>query len=148
MQRVNDKFIENVSLQSSASPQSVTLYDTTDFTATVDRIILTGTLSGTSATSGTSQSVGILLVHFRPDTVAASQMSLAAGIEMWPDPGAVMYQGLWEVPILRDTAPTPLQIEVKGKRILRDGHSIQLFFLGTGTSIGLRGAVTIFSKLA
>ncbi len=147
--RVNDKFVVNVATGLSGAGSSTTLYDATDFAATVERIIFTGTLAGEIDGSGTiPEAVGFLLIHRRPATSTVASMSISSGAQMWPDDSVILYQGLWLVPTNERIVPMPLNIDVRGKRKLNPGDSIELMLKSAGTAIVCHGAFTIFAKFA
>ncbi len=147
--RVNDKFVTNVAVGLTGAGQSITLYDATDFAATTERIICTGTFTGEIDGPGTlSETVGFLLIHRRPATSTVASMSIAGVSQMWPDDSVILYQGLFKVSSDRNLQGIPLNVDVRGKRKLNPGDSIELMLKSEATNTQLQCAITIFAKFA
>ncbi len=146
--RVNDKFVRNVAVNLTTAGSSTTLYDATSFAATTDRIIVSGTLSGAAVSPGGPVTVGVLLIHRRPATATVASMSVTDDTQMWPDDSVILYQGLFEVLDDRNIVGMPLSIDVRGKRKLSPGDSIELMLKGNGSDVQMHAAITIFAKFA
>ena len=147
--RVNDKAIKNVNIGVASTVVTRVVSSATNNAFTHERFIFTGALLGATALDDTSIPVGICVVHLRGDSLPITNMILTDDSQMWPDDAAVLFQGLWQVSGSVNRTSLPLHIDVKGKRKLRIGDSIQMLFLGsTDGIVKLTGCLTAFGKLA
>jgi len=145
--RVNDKFITNVNKTSVSGLTSVTLYNASNNAATVDRIILTGSVAGIDLVdAGATVSVALAVLHVRPG--GDTGVSTTDGAQMVADDKALMWSGLYRVSTEAAGAGLRLDIDVKGMRKLAIGEHIEFGFRTSTTSLRLAMAVTIFAKLA
>jgi len=145
--RVNDKFILNINKTTTSGLTSVTLYDAANNAATVDRIILTGTVAGIElADAGATVSLAIALLHVRPG--GDTGVSTTDGLQMVADDKALMWSGLYRVSTEAAGAGVRIDVDVKGMRKLAIGERVQLGFRTSTTSLRVAMAVTIFAKLA
>ena len=145
--RVNDKAIINLVRTPTSSANSTTIYNANNNAATVDRVIFTGSVTGTAAPGGT-RDLGLLVVHHRPNDVVTG-MSVANANQMWPDDKEVMFQALLKVSDAFDHASTPIHFDVRGMRKLAIGESIRFYDkVNSGADLRLNGCFTVFAKLA
>ena len=144
--RVNDKTIRNVAVSLSATVGTRVVSSASVNAFTHERFIFTGCLR-TDDTTAATVNLGILVVHLRGDTIPISNMNIGDDVQMWPDDAAVLYQAYYSM-WRNDKQVIPLFIDVKGKRKLRIGDSIQLLYQADVSGVSLFGTLTSFAKLA
>ena len=146
--RQNFKSVENVSITPLSTQVSRLLYSApAGGGSTVDRIILTGNISGANASPATHTSLAVCVVLLKNgETVPA--MSVSDGSPMWPVTANILYQWFGSVFESKEYF-TEIQVEVKGMRKMRPGDTIEIHTLqSVAATMRVRFAVTVFGKLA
>ena len=145
---MNDKTIRNVADAVTTTTQTRVVSSASVNAFTHERFIFTGSIRSSGAVAAVATTVGICVVHLRGDSLPISNMSVVDDVQMWPDDTSVLFQGLWS--IFDDSRDViTLHIDVKGKRKLRIGDSVQMLYKCNLDNVCvLTGTLTSFAKLA
>jgi hypothetical protein len=135
-----DKAIINVVHSIAASTTTVTLYTASESGITLARIVGTGEFLS-NGTSGNA----VVVIYKKPAGLSAGALSVSTGSQAYANDEDVLWQGLFTG--LTALEPLNINIDVKGKRKLKNGDSIAVATLGSSACGSFSCAFTVFGLM-